>query len=501
MMKKIAAFLLALLLMLPAFGEEQAEERSGKKGRMRALLIGCDQFLSQPDMGGAAENNLQQLADVLLRDERKYTLIRSFSGVIASAAELEEAVQNAFSAAQPEDISLLYFSTHGVFDESGSNASAALLLSDGERESRLSPEELQRILDQIPGQKILILDACNSGAFIGKGLSGGAQRVFFSGPDYKVLCSAGGSEASWYWQGQAEKAPGGASYFATILSHGLGAGGDHGADENHDGLITLWEMYTYLLENYAASTPQVYPQWDEEFVLYAYDPAKENYITKAVTGIVFDDTVLPAGESQVSFSFTVHRQTELYYQIVYHQNGVWGFSEAQKFLDAEQLDGTTLPGRKRRTLSLDTGKEDAYGYAMILFITREGEKAFLQGSRLLSVQPADGEVKLQVITDAAFVPALGQEICILAQHDMPCALTVNIRDAEGKLVRRLAYDVPSRPQQLSPSANTFYWDGKSNLGEWAKPGMYTAQVRVKINGETFLAESAPFELLPPPEMQ
>ena len=497
-MKKILAICLALFLSLPARAQEAPLEKPGK---LRALLIGSDQFLSQPDMGGAAENNLQLLADVLLKDTRNYTLIRSFSGVIATVEELEAAVGDAFSAARPEDISLLYFSTHGVFDEGESNASAALLLSDGERESRLSPEELQRMLDRIPGKKILILDACNSGAFIGKGLSGGAKRVYFSGPDYKVICSAGGSEASWYWQGKEENTANGASYFATVFSDGLGAGGDHGADDNHDGLISLWEMHSYLMENYAASTPQVYPQADENFILYAYDPEKTSARQKAVTGIVFEDTVLPAGKSQVSFSFTVHRQTELYYQIVYHQNGIWAFSEAQQFLDGEQADGTTLPGRKQRSLSLNTGKKDAYGYAMILLITREGERTYLQGSRLLSVQPADEEVKLQVITDAAFVPALGQEICILAQHDMPCALTVNIRDAEGKLIRRLAYDAPSRPQQLSPSANTFYWDGKSNLGEWVKPGMYTAQVRVKMNGETFLAESAPFELLPPPEMQ
>ncbi len=488
---RVLCFVLALCFALPAC----AWQLPPPEGRMRALLIGCDYFVTQPDTFPAASNNLQLLADALLEDERGYSLIRSVSGKVATLDAFEAEIQKAFSDAQPEDTSLLYISTHGVFDEEKGTACASLLLSDGKTEEKLEAENLQRIMDAIPGKKVLILDACNAGAFIGKGLSGGADRVFFTGQDYKVLCSAGGSEASWYWQDSQGSSARGASYFATVLADGLGAWGDHGADGNHDGTITLKEAYAYLCDNYAASTPQVYPQEDDAFVLYAYDVEKREQPRKAVTGITFDETALLAGESQASFSFTVHRQTELYYQIVYHQDGKWQFSQAQQFLDAEQADGTTLPGRKQRTLSLDTGKADAYGYAMILLITREGEETQLQGSRLLCVQPAQGEVQLAVKTTAACIPKNGQEICILAQHDMPCALTVNILDGEGNLVRRLAYAAPSRPQQLSPAANTFYWDGKDNRGEWAPPGSYTAQIRTRIGGKTYLAESDPFELL------
>ena len=490
--RKWLCLLLAMCLFLSA---SAAERPKMPEGRRRALLIGADYFVSQPDTWPAAENNLKLLADTLLQDQRGYSLIRSMPGTVATLEDFEAAVKDAFFGAKPEDTSLLYISTHGIFDENMGTANAALLLSDGEREERLEAENLQRILDAVPGKKVLILDACNSGAFIGKGLSGGADRVFFTGREYKVLCSAGGSEASWYWQSGNEGSVRGASYFATVLSDGLGKGGNHEADQNHDGLITLRETYAYLCDNYAASTPQVYPQEDDGFILYAYDPEAIIQPQKAVTGITFEDTVLTAGESQATFSFTLHRQTELYYQIVYHQEGKWQFAQAQQFLDGEQQDGTTLPGRKQRTLSLDTGAEDAYGYAMILLITREGEETQLQGSRLLCVQPAQGEVALAVKTTAACIPMNGQEICILAQHDVPCALTVNILDGDGKLVRRLAYAAPSRPQQMSPSANAFYWDGRTNSGEWAPPGRYTAQVRTRIGGKTYLAASEPFEIL------
>ena len=485
--------LLCLLLILPWGAAGKQPEGPPRRG-MRALLVGCDHFITQPDTWPSADHNLQLLGDTLLRDSRRYALIRSYSDSISSVEAFQRAVENTFQGAGEEDISLLYISTHGLLEEEGPSAVAALLLSDGYTEEKLEAAALQQILDRVPGRKVVILDACNSGAFIGKGLSGGAERAFFCGEQYKVLCSAGGSEASWYWQG-ADASTGGASYFATVLADGLGDAGGHAADANVDGQVTLREIYDYLWDNYAVSTPQVYPQHDEDFVIYAYDAARTRPVRKAVTDITFEDTLLPAGRSQVKFSFTVQRQTELYYQVVYHQDGAWQFAQAQHFLDGEQADGTVLPGRKMRTLALDTTGEDAFGYAIIQLITMEDERPVLQGARLLCVQPEEGEVQLRVMTDAAFLPAAGQELCILAQHDVPCGLTVAIVNEEGRVVRRLAYDQPSRPQQLIPAASSFYWDGKTAAGDMAPPGRYTVRVRVRLGENTFLCESPPFELL------
>lgn len=492
-MQKGLAMILALLCVLPFFsarGDDADTSLSAPK--MRALLIGCDHFLTQPDTWPAADSNVHLISDTLLCDSRGYDRIRLFSDSVGTVSALEEAVRDTFAGAGERDVSLLYISTHGVFEEQTSNANAALVLSDGTEEEKLYAPALQNMLDRVPGRKVLILDACNSGAFIGKGLSGGADRVFFTGLDYKVLCSAGGSEASWYFQG-ADPASGGASYFATVLADGCGYQGDYAADVNADGQITLTEMMRYLRENYAASTPQAYPQNDGEFVLFSFDPENDTDIRKAVTDITFEDTLITAGKKDVSFSFTVRRPVELYYQIIYHEEGAWRFSQAQQFLDGEQEDGTVLPGRKMRTLEVDTG--DAYGYAIIQLITLEEGRPVLQGARLLCVQPDQGEVKLNVATDPAFVPGLGQELCILAQHDVPCGLTVSILDAEGRVVRRLAYEAPSRPQQLSPNASSFYWDGYTAAGERAPEGVYTVQVRVRLGGRAFLCESGPVALI------
>ena len=483
------SFFLLFLCPPRSLAEDEWREQSGQR---RALLIGCDHFVSQQDTWPAAENNLRLLSNVFFSDARPYALVRTLSGTVATAEAFEEAVMSAFQSSAANDTSLLYISTHGVFEEGVSSAEAGLLLSDGLTESLLDGAELQRILDQVPGKKVVILDACNSGAIIGKGLSGGADRRYLTGPNYKVLCSAGGSEASWYYQSP-DIAAEGASYFAATLAFGLDADGGHAADRNDDGLITLAETYAYLMDQYAASTPQVYPEADSDEVLFAYDPAAPFRIRKAVTDITFDDTLLTAGDTEVSFSFTVQRQTELYYQIVYHRDGAWQFSQAQLIPDNEQDDGSILPGRKMRVLSLNTEDSD-YGYAMVQLITLEDSTPVYQGARLLCVRPAMGEVNLRAETGKAFVPELGEEMPILAQHDVPCGLAVNILDEENRLVRRLAYETPSRPQQLSPAASSFYWDGKTTGGDFAPPGLYTAQIKTTINGTVYTCRSAPFAL-------
>ena len=493
-----------MLLALPssALGDGQSipEARPG----LRALLIGCDHFLSQEDTWPAADNNLRMMGDTLLTDQRRYSLIRSYSDSISSVSAFEEAVQNAFGSAGPYDISLLYISTHGIYDDGLSTARAGLLLSDGTAEALLDTASLQRIMDKVPGYKVMILDACNAGAMIGKGLADLEARAFFTGPQYKVLCSAGGSEASWYYHSAQNAALVGASYFATALTYGLGYQGHFAADRNQDGDITLNELYAYLYENYAASTPQVYPQRDD-FVFFSYDPQRIRPITQAITDITFEDTLLTAGQSEVAFSFTVQRQVELYYQVVYHQEGAWQFRQSQHYLDGEQLDGTVLPGRKERALSLDTGDDDAFGYAMIQLITLEEGRPVFQGARLLCIRPAQGQAALSVETGPRFAPAAGQELPILIQHDVPCGLTVSVLDADGWVVRRLAYDSPSRPQQISSGASSMYWDGRTNSGELAPVGRYAVQVRVQIGEETYTARSPEFELtaeaavsVPPP---
>ena len=498
-MKKTVLWLTALFLFFccfPAFGAEEDAFPHAGQPQLRALLIGCDHFLTQEDTWPAAEHNIRLLSDTLINDRRRYALIRSYASAISSVDAFEDAVLNTFRSAGDGDISLLYISTHGVYGETGGAEESGLILSDGEEEALLTAPALERILSQLPGTKMVILDACNSGAMIGKGLPSETGGVFLTGPAYKVLCSAGGSEASWYFHSGSSAEAAGASYFASVLSSGLGAQGDYAADQNADGDITLREAYAYLLDNYAASTTQAYPQNDGDFVLFSYDPNAPQRIKKAVTDLSFDETLLTAGETEVSFAFTVQRQVELYYQIIYHRDGAWQFDQAQHFLDGEQADGTVLPGRKTRVLSLAT-EADASGYAILQLITLEDGVPVFQGARLLCVQPASGSAVLSVSAPPAFMPDAWEELPIYVRHDVPCGLTVNILNEDGRTICRLAYETPSRPQQLSPAGSTFYWNGLQTDGSPAPAGLYTVQVKVRLGGNVFTAQSEKIALLPP----
>lgn len=482
----VVPFLLLLLLPLAsALAEESVT--------LRALLVGCDRFISQPATGDAAETSVRMLAETLAEDSRGYALIRSRVNALYSVEAFESAVTETFMASGEDDISVLYISTHGIPSENGLDESG-LLLSDGETEELLTVAALENILNDIPGMKVLILDFCNSGMFIGKGVAGGAERVPFRGGSYKVLCSAGAEEPSWYWQNARDGGRAGASYFATALAAGIGKPGHRPADGNLDGEITLLEGYRYVRENCAVSTPQVYPQEDGAFVLFAYDPDETPARERTVTDLVFDDTCLNAGQSSVSFSFTVHRETALHYQIVYFRDGAWQFGDAEYYADTEG-GGLVPPGAKTRTLMLRTDDSMDSGYAIIQLITVEDGVPVIQGARIISVAPSYGRIVLSVAAENVFTPANGEELAVSVYHDSPCGLTVTILDALGGTVRRLAYDAPTRPEQLSPQGSMFYWNGKRSDGSPAPAGVYTVRVKTVIDGRAIITESDEFTLL------
>jgi hypothetical protein len=68
-------------------------------------------------------------------------------------------IASTFGGAKETDVSLFYFSGHGTTD--------GRLVGTGN--TYVSPAMLRQALDEIPGTKIVLLDCCFSGNFIGKG--------------------------------------------------------------------------------------------------------------------------------------------------------------------------------------------------------------------------------------------------------------------------------------------------------------------------------------------
>lgn len=514
--RRTAAYLLSLVLsVLPAPVPVQTlAEDSGALDpaavSRRALYVACDFFLSQEDTWPSSGNNIAAVSRALNGGTTAFVRESLENGTLYSVEGLKTAILSTFGDADDNDVSYFYISTHGIYDPAGSNLEAGLLLSDGVSEETVTARQLAEAFAPIRGTKVLVIDACNSGAFIGKGVSGGATEAAFLGDDYKVLTSAGGSEESWYWT-NADKNPGvvqGASYFSSALCDALGYHGEFGADADRDGAITLSECYRYLWENHSASTPQCYPQ-EDDFVLLTYDLNEVFYSPPSddsiISGITFYDTVLDSSQSTVSFEFTALRPVQMAYQLVYYRDGKWQFPTASLVYDSEEtegdfgdLRGAISAGRKERTLTLSPQGEDTYGYVMIQLVTLKDGKATVHASRVLCVPPVAGDPELKVKTDAALDESGGRELSILVNHRYPCLLSVSIVDENGKTVRRLTSYQPTRPQQLTPDGSFFYWSGKLADGSFAAPGKYAVKVTAYINDTAYESVSEPFSVLETP---
>lgn len=474
----------------------------------RALLIGCDRFVTQEDTTPVSAQNVGQLARTLASSALNLdTLVTRREGV-ATVAELAELIQDAFGEAQEGDVSYFYISTHGLWSQGMSNADMTLVLSDGKREEGLTAWQLRALFDQVPGVKVLILDACHAGAVIGKGVYDSFVNVF-EGPDYKVLCSSGGAEESWLWSAVGVSQPliTGAGYFSGALVTGMSSVGGFAADDNRDGQITLTELRRYLRLHHGASTVQVYPE-EDDFPILTYDAESYNERLResSLENVVFEDGVLSADQPSVNFSFTVLRDVQVGYLLVYQRDGRWDFAgarfiwdNAERFGPYGDAQGYLTPGYKERAITLDVDAQDdtGYGYALLHVTTVRDGQVSVMASRLLCITPTQGDPLLSLSCEDSFCPEMGDELTMVVRHQIPCELTVQIETADGTVVRRLASRQGTRPEQLSPRGSTFTWTGKNARGEICEQGEYWVRVLAYIGEDAYEMLSGPFLLLTP----
>ncbi|MBQ8150676.1 MAG: CHAT domain-containing protein [Clostridia bacterium] len=502
-MRRVSSWLLCLmvlLLCLPLLPVASAQEEAPPP-RVRALLIGVDEFVSRPSAYPSSTNNVYAMQEMFQAAAEPLEAILLPPEPVTSAAQLTELIQNAFEGASGEDVSYLYISTHGLYDpENG--VEPQLLLSDGMVEGSVTPAQLQAAFENIGGTKVIILDACNSGAFIGKGLPAQPEEVFFLGEDFKVLTSSGALEESWYWN-EGGSGRQGAFYFTQALTQSLSAAFDYPADQNRDGAVTLSELHQHLLLGHAASTPQVYPQKDD-FVVFRYEPDQLRRTQRArspIMDVTFSGNILSRQSPEISIEFIAMRPVQVGYQIVYQREGKWQFDEARLIYDeAERFSafgdqaGAVSPGRKVRTLTIGDLPSDAYGYVLVQVLSIENGRLTVHAGRVLCVPPEGDAPEISVSVPESFSPAGGRELCIFVSHDAPCALSVTIKNAEGKTVHRLCHKQSTRPMQLTPEGSVFYWDGLLKSGEVLPEGTYQISVQAYTSDQSAAALSEPFTM-------
>ncbi|MCQ2458583.1 MAG: caspase family protein [Clostridia bacterium] len=447
------------------------------------MLVGCDRFVSMPSTVPAGANNVTKMYGLFAPDAEEVTVL---ANQIADSAALEDEITAAFDGADADDESWLYLSTHGVL-KNGTEFS--LVLSDGTGEDTLSVSRLKEMLDKVPGTKVIILDACHSGALIGKGMSNPAGNVF-SGDKYKIITSCGGSELSWLWSSASDRDEG-AGRFTAQLIRGMSAEGDRAADENRDGSITLSELKRYLRREHGASTVQTYPE-ESDLVLLTYDTAEDTGDERSIGSVVFDSPSRDGALLTVRSSFVVYHRLQLTWRLIPLRGGMWDFDSAGAYTSAEN-EGIWGPGYRTRLITASGENRDGYTL-LTLMSTDDRGKPVPVTSRVIAHIPEDTDPMIAVTAGEDFNPEQGEEMRVRVRHSCPCTLTVSVVDGDGRAVRYLCVSEQTRPNGADNTESEFWWNGRGKDGSIAAEGTYRVRVRATAGDSVYEAYSGVFRL-------
>lgn len=267
--------------------------------RYRALLVGIDKYKEPGIMDLIAPpfdvGRIEQVFEKARFGEQKNSFyeINSLVGAQATRSNIFDKIASTFSQADNNDVSYFYYSGHGWVKDGKST----ILPHDAkafEDSKDITVEELAAALGSIPGTKVVIMDACYSGGFIGKdfnpqGIAGSENlKEFnanildtFASYDLFGLESGRGNLATQGFQ-VIVSATGKQQCFETINPHPIdrnpygyfskflceGCGYNHfnfpyPADQNRNRKVTINEIYQYIdrevSRTHVEQDAQVYP--------------------------------------------------------------------------------------------------------------------------------------------------------------------------------------------------------------------------------------------------
>lgn len=356
-----------VILALGIWGVLGMKQRTAG-GVSRCLLIGCDRFVSMPGTEPASANNVDTM-EALLADflPEGTEIFRQVNGP-GSVDGFGQLVADTFREAKQADTALVYLSTHGVLKTEAGGQAMFLLLSDGETEEGLSPEALRSTLEKIPGRKILILDACHSGAVIGEGWDGPNP---FEGSGCLVLCSSSAPEDSWFWNTETDEYTG-TGYFTAAMDRALRASDPEQIDPDGSGEVSLKELTGRLREIHGASTVCCFPEGSEEKLFRIPQDRKAG---ARLQGVSFGEAETDGDAVFLPIRFRAGERVRIMYQLVPWRNGKWDFEQAVRLPDREKTGlnrGLLSPGEKERKIRLTAGSLGEDGKALLQIISYTG---------------------------------------------------------------------------------------------------------------------------------
>lgn len=206
----------------------------------------------------------------------------------ATKSNILQSISSVFSGADSNDISYFYFSGHGSRLGNTSYICPADMTSFVD--SVISINELENALSAIPGTKVVFIDSCYSGGFIGKSMdetiiskeklesfnnevinvfSQTQPKGLLTTNQYKVLTSC-----HYYQQcmGLAPTTPvdfDPFGVFTMALCDGCGYSGSYPADTNLDTKVSLQEAYLYV-KSYVQDLSNTYPYLNIDQAVQVY---------------------------------------------------------------------------------------------------------------------------------------------------------------------------------------------------------------------------------------
>jgi len=185
----------------------------------------------------------------------------------ATKSNILQGIASIFSEADYNDISYFYFTGHGIWVNNISYLCPTEVSYFSPMSTYISVDELEQALSAIPGTKVVFLDSCHSGGFIGKGVeeiqiskeelesfndevinvfSQAEYKGLLTTNQYKVLTSCHSSQECMELS---PTTPGDFDPFGVFtmgLCKGCGYYGSYPADTNMDTRVSLQEAYLYV---------------------------------------------------------------------------------------------------------------------------------------------------------------------------------------------------------------------------------------------------------------
>jgi hypothetical protein len=240
----------------------------------RALCIGVGDYIESgiTDLLGPPYD-VDRMIDVFNHckfgaDEVTFSSIVSLKDFSATKEAIIDGISSTFSGADDNDISYFFFSGHGteylgIYYLCPTN----ILLTSYDND--ISVNELETALSAIPGRKVVFLDSCHSGGFIGKGdgrkiiskeelvsfndgiinvFSQAQTKALLTTNEYKVLTSCHGYQICW--ENSPHPVDGNPfGWFSAVLCEGCGYNTyshPYFADNDVNNQVSLGEAYSYI---------------------------------------------------------------------------------------------------------------------------------------------------------------------------------------------------------------------------------------------------------------